>query len=241
MKILLIDKNAKRTVEYQLGTSARVLAMAGLCLLPFIFGFGGYALAVSWLPATAGEQVGDLRIALSGQKQTITDIRAEAQRKVDALSVRVAQLQARLMRLDALGERVAEVAKFDKDEFNFNGVPAVGGMDKGATAASPNLAGFETSLDQLERTIESREQQLGVISQLLKNRDLSEQIKVDGWPVEKGWISSLFGARNDPFTGKVSPHYGIDFASKLGTPVKSVAAGVVTWAGYRNDPLCAHQ
>lgn len=234
MKILLIDKNAKRTVEYQLGTGTRMLAIASLCLLPFIFGFGGYALAVSWLPATAGEQVGDLRLALSGQKQTISEIRAEAQRKVDALSVRVAQLQARLMRLDALGERVAEVAKFDKDEFDFNATPAVGGMSKDAAALSPSLADFETTLAHLEHTVESREQQLGVISQLLKNRDLSEQIKVDGWPVEKGWISSLFGARNDPFTGKVTPHYGIDFASKLGSPVKAVAAGVVTWSGYRN-------
>lgn len=234
MKILLIDKNAKRTMEYQLGTSTRVLAIASLCLLPFIFGFGGYTLAVSWLPATASEQVGDLRVALSGQKQTIADIRAEAQRKVDALSVRMAQLQAQLMRLDALGERVTEVAKFDKEEFDFNTKPAVGGMDKSATALSPNLVNFETSLAQLERTIESREQQLGVLSQLLKNRDLSNQTKVDGWPVEKGWISSAYGQRNDPFTGKVSSHYGIDFASKLGTPVMSVAAGVVTWSGYRN-------
>lgn len=234
MKILLIDKNAKRTVEFQLGAASRFMAMVGLCLLPFVCGFGGYALAVSMLPASTADHVQELKVALASQKQAITDVKGEAQRKVDALSIRVAQLQARLMRLDALGERVAEVAKFDKEEFNFDLAPALGGISNDDFSGRPQLTSFEASLAALEISVENREQQLGVISQLLKDRDLSAQIKVEGWPVEKGWISSTYGSRNDPFTGKVSAHYGVDFASKMGSPVKSVAAGVVTWSGYRD-------
>ncbi len=234
MKVLLIDKHARRTVTFQVGITTKILMLVGLSLLPFAFGFGGYALAVSWLPATTGEQVQELKSAISFQKDTISTIRQDAQRNVDALSVRVAELQARLMRLDALGERVAEVAKFDKEEFNFNATPAVGGLSTELTSMPGSFLGFENSLADLERTVESREQQLDVISQLLKNRDLSEQIKVEGWPVESGWVSSSYGPRNDPFTGKLTAHHGVDFASKFGSPVNAVAAGVVTWAGNRH-------
>jgi murein DD-endopeptidase MepM/ murein hydrolase activator NlpD len=69
---------------------------------------------------------------------------------------------------------------------------------------------------------------------LLSNRKLQEQSWLSGRPIEKGWISSGYGKRNDPFTGKLAMHSGIDFAGVEGTNVVSVAAGVVTWVGARS-------
>lgn len=236
MKVLFIDPKARKTAEFQFGITARIIALASFCLLPFVAGFGGYALAVSLLPSMVdtGEQVAELQSALKNQRKAIDNIRADAQRKVDGLSIRMAEIQARVMRLDALGERVAEVAQFDKDEFNFSTLPAMGGVFFESELSSVDIDDFQDSIAAMERTLESREQQLDVISQLLKNRDLSKQMKVEGWPVESGWISSRYGSRNDPFTGKVAAHYGVDFASKYGSPISSVAAGVVTWSGNRS-------
>jgi len=137
------------------------------------------------------------------------------------------------MRLDALGERIAEVADFDKDEFNFDTSPAVGGYSDGSTsvASVDSLTPLLTSMDY---GLEQREQQMGVLSELLKDRQLSEQTLVQGWPIDTGWMSSLYGRRTDPFTGKPGNHNGVDFASKYGEPVRTIAAGVVTWSGYRH-------
>jgi murein DD-endopeptidase MepM/ murein hydrolase activator NlpD len=46
-------------------------------------------------------------------------------------------------------------------------------------------------------------------------------------PVDIGWISSRFGMRRDPFTGKQSFHPGMDFSVPMGTPVRTTADGVV--------------
>jgi murein DD-endopeptidase MepM/ murein hydrolase activator NlpD len=65
------------------------------------------------------------------------------------------------------------------------------------------------------------------------NRQFESDITPAGWPVKKGWISSRYGARTDPFTGKQASHYGLDFVGKRGSDVLSVANGVVVWAGNR--------
>jgi len=52
-------------------------------------------------------------------------------------------------------------------------------------------------------------------------------------PIEKGYISSKYGFRRDPFTGRKRMHQGIDFAGRKGTPVNTVAGGVVQFVGRK--------
>ena len=63
------------------------------------------------------------------------------------------------------------------------------------------------------------------------NRQLEDDLTPTGWPVRKGWISSRYGDRTDPFTGERAHHSGLDFVGKRGSDVLSVAGGVVVWAG----------
>jgi murein DD-endopeptidase MepM/ murein hydrolase activator NlpD len=72
-----------------------------------------------------------------------------------------------------------------------------------------------------------------VLEDLLLVSRLQRQVKPSGWPVERGWISSAFGMRTDPFTGRRAMHTGTDFAGRAGADVLSVAAGIVTEAGPR--------
>jgi len=65
------------------------------------------------------------------------------------------------------------------------------------------------------------------------NQDLNDRVYPQGRPVSSGWISSYFGKRTDPFTGKSANHTGIDFAGKAGAEVVAVADGVVTWSADR--------
>jgi murein DD-endopeptidase MepM/ murein hydrolase activator NlpD len=143
-------------------------------------------------------------------------------------------MNARIIRLDALGRLLTRMADIEDGEFDFDSVPAVGGPEEpvmtGSNVAVPD---FVDSLQQLDGQLDDREAQLDVLESVLMGQNLTDRVYPQGRPVNSGWISSYFGKRTDPFTGKPANHTGIDFAGKLGDPVNAVAEGVVTWSGDR--------
>jgi murein DD-endopeptidase MepM/ murein hydrolase activator NlpD len=150
---------------------------------------------------------------------------------VNALATRLGHLQAQAVRINALGQRLVEVAKLDKAEFNFAAPPAQGGPQAEVELLQEiDTPNFMQSLDQLAAEMDSREQQLRVLESFFMNRSLDAQILPTGRPIQGGWISSYFGMRTDPFTGRREYHKGIDFAGKEGTEIQAVAAGLVTWS-----------
>jgi murein DD-endopeptidase MepM/ murein hydrolase activator NlpD len=150
------------------------------------------------------------------------------------MAIRIAQMNARVIRLDAVGRRLPEMADIDASEFNFDAEPALGGpeepMAAGSNVAVPEVVGAMTALGY---QLDNREAQLGVLESLLMNQNLKERVYPQGRPVKSGWLSSYFGKRTDPFTGKPANHTGIDFAGKMGAEIVAVADGVVTWSGDR--------
>ena len=142
-------------------------------------------------------------------------------------------MQARLLRMEALGSRVTEVANLDEGEFSFNEAPAVGGPSEpssGALARSELLG----SIERLAADLKSRESELQVLDSLLRDREYRAGTQVAGRPVTWGWMSSAFGNRMDPFSGKKAWHAGVDFAGREGSDVVAVASGVVVYAGRRS-------
>jgi murein DD-endopeptidase MepM/ murein hydrolase activator NlpD len=172
--------------------------------------------------------------ALAQQKLQVEETRQQAQTQIAALTLRMAELQARLVRLDAVGERLTTLAKLDQGEFDFTQPPALGGPESTALGDAYIPPDFISVIDQLTNQIEDREQQLEILDALMAKRKLQDDIFIAGRPVKKGWMSSRFGRRTDPFTGRVAWHGGVDFAAKEGTEIYSVAAGVITWAGVRH-------
>ncbi|NQD80086.1 M23 family metallopeptidase [Pseudomonas sp. CrR14] len=207
----------------------------GLALLVAL-AVGGGAAVGAWL-APAGSALPDtveITQALDAQRDEVGAVRVDAQRQLDAFAAHVAELQARLTRLDALGERLTELAELDASEFDFSLNVGQGGPEElldGAAYAPPP---FMTTLDDLALRMDSREQQLEVLEQLLADRRIDEAVMLSGHPVLQGYVSSPFGRRIDPLTGRVSVHKGVDFAAKAGSDVVAVGAGVVTFAGRRN-------
>jgi murein DD-endopeptidase MepM/ murein hydrolase activator NlpD len=178
------------------------------------------------------DQLGGWSADLLRQKAQIEDVRRVLQEKVNALAMRVGQMNANVIRLDALGKRLTRMANLDDGEFDFGRPPALGGAETadGQPAQIPNLSAM---VDDLQSQLASREQQLGVLENLILTRELNKQVYPEGRPVQQGWISSYFGQRADPFTGYTAVHKGLDFAAPEGTKVSSVAAGLVTFAGER--------
>jgi len=178
--------------------------------------------------------VNELRAQVEAQQQQITSTERQAQEDVEALTARIGQLNAHILRLDALGRRLVTMADLDDGEFNFDEPPARGGPDSEDAALPPESPEVSDMLNDLALQIEDRSDQLAVLEQLLTSRRVSEEQRPEGRPISSGWLSSYFGKRADPFTGKQSFHGGIDFAGNEGSDVLAVAAGVVTWSGKRH-------
>ena len=171
---------------------------------------------------------------LDEQRNSINNIRQENEGTLDALSIRIAQMNARMIRLDALGRRLIDMANIDDGEFDFDSNPAVGGPEE-PMLAGLNIAAFEMldAMNLLGEQLSNREAQLDTLESVLMNQNLKDRVYPQGRPVSAGWISSYFGKRTDPFTGKAAIHTGIDFAGKSGAEITAVADGIVTWSADR--------
>jgi murein DD-endopeptidase MepM/ murein hydrolase activator NlpD len=230
MNIIIVSKKHGRSRM----VSSWMLAPMLLLLLTLIAGVGyvGYQYLT---PKEAAIINADATMQwlerLESQSSEVDKARVYTEEQINALRIRLAQLQARLTRLDALGERLVDVANLDQGEFDFSLPPAVGGPESDTLDYTP--PDFVLVLDELAAQLDNREQQLRVLNSLLGDRKIQSETFVAGRPIKRGWMSSRYGYRNDPFTGKLAWHDGVDFAGKDGSDIVAVASGVVTWAGSR--------
>ncbi len=220
------------------GYAASRLGISLFVGLALLFGLAmlwvGYRMGVNDTEFPEHQLVSSLKRTFEQERMMLEDVRQDTQSGIDALAIRVGQLQSQLLRLDALGERLVDMGGLDKGEFSFDMAPALGGPEAVHTLDEPSaLPDLLHEMDQLETMIEHRQQQLALVEDLIMNSNLEDAVHPTGRPVSKGWISSYFGMRNDPFTGKRTMHKGMDFAGKEGSEVVAVASGVVTWAGER--------
>lgn len=234
MNIIFINKRGAGSRSLNLGAPPVLgLAVSALLLIPVLFLLAGYWLGQQSGPDREALLMNAMQNEMTAQRAEIGAVKRKAQENLDALALRLGQLQAKLIRLDALGERLTEVANLDKGEFDFSSQPALGGPAPAIGVESLPLPDFTQSLDRLSQQLDDRSEQLGLLETLLMNRNLQEAVQPAGRPIKRGWISSYFGMRTDPFTGRREMHKGMDFAGKAGSEVIAVAAGVVTWAGSR--------
>ena len=173
--------------------------------------------------------------AIDQQKLDLQTARGQLQGNVDALASRVGLMNAHMIRLDALGRRITELANLDRGEFNFDEPPPAGGPEVGVQAAgSAQVPELANVLDSLEQQLADRERQLTVLESLMSTRQLGARILPGGLPVIGGWISSHFGFRADPITGRNAFHPGVDIAAVPGSRVIATGPGVVSFAGFRS-------
>lgn len=234
MNILLVSKRFGSSSCHCLSKGHLIAAaLAVVFVFPAVGLYAGYHMGGSDASMNPEEVATVLNQELDKQHQDILEARQVAEENLNALTMRLGHMQAHVIRLDALGQRLTKMAELDSGEFDFSNPPAQGGPEGEALAESVELPDFMTQLDELAHQLENREQQLAVLENMLMSRNLHDEVFPAGRPIKKGWLSSKYGTRNDPFTGKPEFHKGVDLAGKEGSDVISVAAGVVTWSGKR--------
>ncbi|MFQ5634953.1 MAG: M23 family metallopeptidase [Gammaproteobacteria bacterium] len=232
MKVILLSQSRAAARHLSFSVPAVV---AGICLLAVgVVGGVSYLMARSFGPLQPLAEVNEIQADLAAQRDELAALRGRAQEQLDALAIRMGELNARAIRLDALGSRLTEMADLDDGEFDFDSEPALGGPLEPVDAPKDGqIADFFLDMKSMDKALHDQEQQLSILEGLLMTRKLNERVSPKGRPVRAGYISSYFGHRADPFTGKDANHRGVDFAGKRGSDVIAVAAGVVTYSGPR--------
>jgi murein DD-endopeptidase MepM/ murein hydrolase activator NlpD len=235
MNVIFLSKREGRARQLNLSHPLTLSLIAGLALV-----FLGSAFALGLQLGRGNHE----RVVLSDtvrfgnllaqQKQQIADLKQQLQLRVDAMAMRLGEMNAHVIRLDALGKRLTEMADIDSREFNFDREPPSGGPENDGEGVSARIPDLSSELTQLEQTVDLRESELTALENVILARELKKEIHPEGRPVSAGFISSYFGERADPFDGREAFHKGVDFAGSIGSNVVAVAAGVVTWSGERS-------
>lgn len=208
-----------------------LIALVVLVALPVFLGVLAYYAQDMLSTYSADSQLSAQRRELAAQRTTIAEAKRNAEAHLDALAQRLGQLQAQMLRVNALGSRLTRMAGLDAREFDFSAEAAMGGPEKAGTSSNPSE--LMSSLDRLSQEVERQQERLAALENLLLDRKLNAAVTPSGWPVEGGWVSSGFGMRADPFNGHQSMHEGVDIASHMGSPVLAVGDGVVSHSGER--------
>ncbi len=171
-------------------------------------------------------------LLVSTQRQQNEKTQSYLRENLNAMAIRLGQMQAQLLRLDTLGERLAKLAGFKPQDLMFDQAPGRGGAVSSIPSQDISLGDFTKQLDLLTRQLEDRGDKLGVLDSLFTLDSAKKKLVPTMLPVEGGWYSSNYGWRIDPFNGQRAFHEGIDFMAEKGTPIMAAAGGVVVYSAF---------
>lgn len=171
-------------------------------------------------------------LLVSAQRQQNEKTLSYMRENLNAMAVRLGQMQAQLLRLDTLGERLAKIAGFKPQDLMFDQAPGRGGAVSALPSQDISLGDFTRQLDLLTKQVDDRGDKLGVLESLFTLDSARKKLIPTMLPVEGGWYSSNYGWRIDPFNGQRAFHEGIDFMAEQGTPIMAAAGGVVVYSDF---------
>ena len=226
MHVILFNKKSGHTNAFEVSSSgiisvAVLTFFAGLSLL-FYMGYAERQVKETFL-LFVHEQIEE---KIGQVDSLILDVEGE----YNAVGRSLARVEARILRIEALGERISTLAGLDDGEFRFDYDPPVGGP---LNTLGTNID-QEGKLDNLLSRIERQRQDLQMLEAIIANKQMFNDTSPAGKPVKWGWISSPYGERIDPLTGRSAWHNGMDFAGRPDSEVVVVASGIVVHVG-RND------
>lgn len=144
-----------------------------------------------------------------------------------AMAVRLGEMQAQLLRLDTMGERLAAVAGIKPQELRLLERASDG---RGGPLIQPQPLSQDDlrgALDALSHQLEAKTDALSLLEMHLLEERIRKSRLPTSLPVDMAWNASSFGIRLDPFTGQKAMHEGVDFTAEVGTPIRAAAAGIV--------------
>ena len=229
MHIILVSSRLAKSRSLTLTTRHLVGGAVLATLLVFALTLGLFWVTVRHATETKLPMLDSL--VVSAQEKQGRKTEEFLRENLNAMAVKLGEMQAQLMRLDALGERLAALAGLKPQEFRFNEPPGRGGAVSSIPPQDLSMAELNRHLDQLSRLMENRTDSLGILESQLFDAKVKKKLMPTIPPVDAAWSASSFGWRIDPFNGMLAMHEGADFPVDVGTPVFAAAGGVVTYSG----------
>ncbi len=228
MNIIFISNKSERARKISL-TGKHITLFISVFLLIIL----ALALSLNFISLRYADRINDpvLRAVLvSPQEERHQKIQIHLQDNLNIMASKLGQMQAQLLRLDALGERLVESTGIKSRDLLFNEMPGQGGARTDFSSEELTFGEFNHKLQELSNLLDERTDKLGALDSLLRHDRLTKYVLPSEMPVETDWYSSGYGYRIDPFTGKRAFHEGVDFSAEVGTPIKAAAGGIVVYS-----------
>jgi murein DD-endopeptidase MepM/ murein hydrolase activator NlpD len=226
LNIILVSKYLRAPRKFNLHDRRTALVFGGavLAVLAMVFLMG-----IAASRAVGGLQLSHLQQRVAEQDRQLVEIKAENQRDMNAMALRLAELQAQANRLNALGIRLTRDSKLAGGEFDFEKTPGAGGAED---AEDVSAADLNSNLKQVRAEFESSSRQLSVLESMLFEQELELKSQPTTRPTDS-YVTSDFGYRMHPVLGGRAHHNGIDFEANIGDPVRSAGNGLIKFAGWK--------
>jgi murein DD-endopeptidase MepM/ murein hydrolase activator NlpD len=234
MNIILVSDSLAKSRSLTLSQAQVLLIAFGILTAGFLLAMATYVVTMKFSVDLRNPYLRSLVTSLHEEELKKTE--SEMRENINSLAVRVGELQARILRLDAFGERLAKAAGIKKEEFRFDEPPGQGGAAPSAAFSRDlTLPEFRQKLDEISRILDDRSDKLGVLDSVFMDDRLARKTIPTTLPVSQGFYSSNYGYRIDPITGRSTFHTGVDIIASPGTPVVSAAGGVVSAVEFHAD------
>lgn len=226
MQVIIISPNNTSHKHWHLTPAMQIVLASITLFLVAAFSF----LTYQWLNSES-----EIKSGLSPSSAIVSSVEQDSQLQKQQLQAyyakRLGSLQAETIRLKALAEKLADMSGLDINSAIMTSAAGQGGIEQQGMFA--NKLDIESGFFNLQDDLQTQSQNLLFLQDYLITEENIKSAIPSGRPIEDGWVSSYFGKRIDPFTGKKVFHHGLDFAGKEGSNVIAVADGIVSWTGKR--------
>ena len=230
MNIILVSDSLAKSRSIALSQTQVLLIAFGILLSGFMLAMATYVVTMKFSVDLRNPYLRTLVSAL--HEDDVKRSEAEMKSNLNALAVKVGELQARILRLDAFGERLAKAAGIKREEFRFDEKPGQGGPAPVMGGRDLSVTELNQMLAEIARVLDDRGDKLGVLDSFLMDDRLARKTIPTTMPVEMGYYSSNYGYRLDPITGRSTFHTGVDLIAPHGTAVVAAAGGVVSTVAF---------
>lgn len=229
MHLIITDSRMAQSRVIRLGLAHGVVAVLALLVLAWVLAWAlvrgeaspPVAAVSARLPAMFGLHAAEAR------QERERALRAS----IDAMARKVGEMQARLIQLEALDERLRGLAGLPA--LDTGKVPGQGGAlvhDRPLT-----MQELDAAIDDLIMRTDRRSDRMTAIESRLVDEQVRTSLTPTQLPIEGRPVGSPFGTRIDPINGHVAHHTGLDFPAPVGTPIRAAAGGVVVTQHYHRD------
>jgi len=233
VNIILVSDSLAKSRSVALSQMQVILIALGILLSGFLLAMVTYVVTMQFAVDLRNPYLRSLLSAL--HQDDLKRSEAEMKDNLSSLAVKVGELQARILRLDAFGERLGKALNLKPTEFRFDEKPGQGGPQVSAGSRELTMIEFQQMLDELARVLDDRADKLGVLDSYLMDDRLARKAVPTTLPVPMAYYSSNYGYRIDPITGRNSFHTGVDLIAPAGTQIVAAAGGVVSTVAFVHE------